>query len=108
MNKMKPLFRILGYAFLFVGSSLAAIVFISAIATYEPEFVEIRCMKGKLVVPAPRDGGIIDAGEIEICGTDLDVSAVYGPNMATHIEQLREENAVLRMQLDSCQEKQSL
>ncbi len=110
---MKKFFRIIGYGFLTMFAATAVLAFVT-VMKYNlnyPHFIQSEfqnCMRGRFVVPAPRDGGLIDIGDIEICGMGMEISPVYGPNMETHIERLTEENARLRAGLYSCQEKQSL
>ncbi len=105
---MKIFFKIIGY--LLIGTS-AAMMLVIGVTLHQYGLRSPRvenCMMGKFVVPAPVDGGLIVAGEIQFCGTDLNLSPVYGPNMEIHMEQLREENAALRFELASCQERQAL
>ncbi len=105
---MKIFFRTTGYILITAFALMMVITFIVAV-DYSLSSLQVKnCMKGRIVALAQTQGGMIDVGEVEICGTDMEVSPVYGPSMETHIEQLRKENAALRVQLDNCRMKQAL
>jgi len=105
---MKIFFRTAGYILITAFASMMLLAFVAFIEySLHPSQVQ-SCIKGKFVVFAPEDRGFIDIGEVEMCGTDLEISPVYGPNFEAHIEKLLQENAILRVQLDSCARKQAL
>lgn len=105
---MKIFFRTAGYILITAFASMMLLAFVVFIQ-YSLNSPQVQsCIKGKFVVFAPEDKGFIDIGEVEMCGTGLQISPVYGPNMEAHIEYLIEENAILRGQLDNCALKQAL
>lgn len=50
---------------------------------------ERKCIQGSIIIPTQY--GMMKAGEVEVCGQDLEVSGLYGPSFEEYIDRLKED-----------------
>lgn len=110
---MKLLFRTIGYTLLALGCLAVASLIKTAVDYYSfstPRYAETSkvCMDAKLLALVPQNGGLLDMGEVQICGMEMEISTVYGPDIVSHLERLQDENAALLDALHQCKRSYSL